>query len=439
MFVNKIFIFITIIFIIIIICCKLCIIYNNTNNNKPYIPTNNNDNIDNNKPDIPTNNNDNIDNNKPDIPTNNNDNIDNNKPDIPTNNNDNIDNNKPNNNNVIYVNDFNELKYYCNNAKPGDIINLKQNTTYYGNLEINNINGTENNMIYILGDNTSTIDGGDNSKSRIITLKNCSYIYIGKNPSNISNNNNGEGFNIKNGQKGLYISNCNNIIIQNLNVYDIGMEGIHLLNESCFCLIANNKVYNTGLFNPDYGEGLYCGTAVSNWSSSSRTPELIGKPDKSDNNIFEYNYCYNNTGENIDIKEGTRNGIVRYNFFNGNKLKNDNSADSWIDIKGQNWEIYNNKMEITLIDGIQTHKTNIPEEFIKNYYINNIYYPAIESGCYNKIYANNMDCITNENIKCTGYAININSATIGNIICNNNIYFNAVKGLCNKSITNCDS
>ena len=333
------------------------------------------------------------------------------------------------------VNNFDELKHACINAKPGDVINLKPNTKYAGNLIIKNIHGTKNNMIYILGDNTSTIEGETNSKSRTIFIENSTYVYIGYKPSLI--NSNGEGFNCINSQKGVYITNCSNIIIQNLNIYNIGMEGIHLLNETCDCLISNNKIYNTGLFNANYGEAMYCGCAVSNWNSTIRTPALIGFPDKSDNNIFEYNYCYSNTGENIDIKEGTRNGIVRYNYFEGNKLNNDNSADSWIDIKGQNWNIYNNFMIITLTHGIQIHKTNIPEIYTQQYYINNIAYPAINSGCNNTISLNNMNCMKNNKDMCSGYAVDINSATTGNIVCNDNIFSNASSGFCNIKTIDC--
>jgi hypothetical protein len=46
--------------------------------------------------------------------------------------------------------------------------------------------------------------------------------------------------------------------------------------------------------------------------------------------------------EHIDIKEGTVAGRVTGNFFDGRGLTGENSADSWIDVKGSGYEIVGN-------------------------------------------------------------------------------------------------
>lgn len=306
---------------------------------------------------------------------------------------------------------FNELQQFCNNAKPGDIITLKPNTTYIGNLLINNINGTPNNYISIIGNSTSIISGTDISKSKVIEISNSSYVYFGLSTSNIDEF--GKGYVLTNAQKGIFVNKCSYITIQNLNIYNIGYEGLHLLNNSSFCNVLNNNIHDTGKYQPEkgFGEGIYCGSAVSNWSTYSD-----GKPDRTNNITISYNNLYNIVSECLDIKEGTLNGLVSYNRFNGSYLNDANSADSWIDIKGENWTISNNIMDITLLDGIQTH-------FITNSVPN--------SGCNNIMSGNLMNCITSNSIPCKGYAININSKTTGNIVYSNNRYKNADKGLTN--------
>jgi hypothetical protein len=79
----------------------------------------------------------------------------------------------------------------------------------------------------------------------------------------------------------------------------------------------------------------------------------------------------------------------------------------------------------------------IPTEYTEPYTVDNITYPAITSGCFNTISLNNMNCITNNGVSCSGYAVNINSETYGNIVCDNNIYTNASKGLTNIKTNTC--
>lgn len=327
-------------------------------------------------------------------------------------------------NNYVVINDdntlkinsnptnFSELNTFCTNAKAGDTITLLPNTTYNGNLVINNIYGTKYNYISIIGNNTSTISGSSVENSNVIQISNSSYVYFGLKPNTI--NEYGQGYNLTNAEKGIYVVSCNNIIIQNLNIYNIGYEALHILNNSSYCNVLNNNIHDTGKYNPEKGfsEGIYIGSAVSNWENNI--------PDYTNNIIISYNNLYNIKSECIDIKEGTQYGIVSYNIMNGSELNNENNADSWIDIKGEYWNIEYNNMDVTLLDGIQTH-------FINNSVSN--------SGCNNTISGNSMDCITINNTPCEGYAINISYYTNGNIVYSNNSYENAKKGLTNISVT----
>jgi hypothetical protein len=323
-----------------------------------------------------------------------------------------------------YPKDFSELNTDCYNAQAGDIITLLPNTNYYGNLYITNKHGTADNYIKIIGDDTSAIIGAldpippnsDGFGPVAIKLTNCSYIYIGKEPT--VNTENGKGFQLTTAKKGLYADNCSYITIQNLNIHNIGMEALHILNNSSFCNIYNNRIYNTGLgtdLDPmvndaKFGEGIYVGSAYDNWAVKTIADETH------DINI-RYNYIYNTTAECIDVKEGTYNGLIESNYFNGEKLSSE-YADSWIDIKGTLWNIYDNEGYITLTNGFQIHAIDTGSV-------------DTHSGWNNVIYDNCLNCLQPNGSPCLYYAIEIASDTCGNIVYDNNIAYNTNKGLCN--------
>ena len=137
------------------------------------------------------------------------------------------------------------------------------------------------------------------------------------------------GFTVTNGQKGVMADGTNGSIIENLIVHTIGDEAIHLRAFSSDNVVTGNRVSDTGLRRDKFGEGIYVGTAESNWGDISG-----GEPDNSDRNLIENNTIWGVTAEAIDVKEGTSDGIVRGNTFDGSAMTED-GADSWVDIKGQ--------------------------------------------------------------------------------------------------------
>jgi hypothetical protein len=314
---------------------------------------------------------------------------------------------------------FDQLKSFIFKATPGDTIALIPNTNYYGNLIVKNdingnpgIHGTPDNYISIIGDSTSSIISPELNSSYVFYIENSSYIFIGNN-SNLKSF--GIGFNLTNAKKGFYANNCNNIIFKNLNVYNIGNEGVHFMNNSYSCDILNNYIYDTGKTNNGYGEGIYIGSAFSNWVTDNGN--LI--PDETKKINIKFNYVINTTAECLDIKEGTSDSLVEGNYFFGNKLSNDNYADSWIDIKGSSWYIKNNTLEITLTNGIEI-KCIKTGDIVTN------------SGNYNTIDGNFMNCEINElGEPCSGYGVIILENTYGNKVFSNNLCFNAIGGLCN--------
>src|SRR5690606_741879 len=92
------------------------------------------------------------------------------------------------------------------------------------------------------------------------------------------------GLTIADGQKGVMVDGGQHNVLQGLTVEQIGDEGIHLRSHSSDNLVLDNVVRETGLRKPKFGEGIYVGSAESNWC------EYTGcAPDRSDRNVVEGN------------------------------------------------------------------------------------------------------------------------------------------------------
>ena len=125
-------------------------------------------------------------------------------------------------------------------------------------------------------------------------------------------------------QKGIVLDRSSHSVISGCEVFRIGSEGIHLRDDSSFCLIDNCKIHDTGTVTPKYGEGIYIGSAVGT--------EGYG---------FD---CHYNTvrgceisrvaAECIDIKEFTVGTLVENCTFDGSCISGENGANSFIEIKG---------------------------------------------------------------------------------------------------------
>lgn len=159
-----------------------------------------------------------------------------------------------------------------------------------------------------------------------------------------------QGVTVDNASKGVVLDASSHNVLASLAVHDIGDEGIHLRDFSSHNVVRNSIVHATGLGSPQYGEGIYIGSAVSNWGTYSG-----GKPDRSDWNQIRGNRVYATGAESVDIKEGTSHGTLTRNSFDGAGMSGQNSADSWVDVKGNYWRITSNTGAHALQDGFQTH------------------------------------------------------------------------------------
>ena len=217
-------------------------------------------------------------------------------------------------------------------AKPGAVIALA-NGTYTGQF-VATASGTASAPITLCGGSGATLDGGSMDKGYVFHLDHASYWRL-------------SGFSVTNGQKGVVADGTVGSVIEGLTVSALGDEGIHLRDFSTDNTVTGNTVSDTGHHSPKFGEGIYIGTATSNWCSISDC-----KPDNSDRNVVEKNRISATTAESVDIKEGTSDGILRDNQFDGSGIT---KADSWVDVKGNGWTITGNRGANSPNDGFQTH------------------------------------------------------------------------------------
>ncbi len=159
------------------------------------------------------------------------------------------------------------------------------------------------------------------------------------------------GFSVTNSQKGIMLDGANENRLTGLAVFNVGAEGIHFRAFSSNNTLEASEVRDTGKTEPGFGEGVYIGSAKSNWGSVTD-----GEPDNSDHNkVLNNKLGPNVAAELIDIKEGTTGAEIRGNTFDGAGQSGENSADSWIDVKGNSNKISGNKGKNPLKDAFQTH------------------------------------------------------------------------------------
>lgn len=304
---------------------------------------------------------------------------------------------------IVNVSTAAELKTALLYAKPNDEI-VMADGVYNGKFVIEAAAaGTLTKPIILRGSSNAILDAGSINTGYVLHLQ-ADYWII-------------KGFSITNGLKGIMADGINYTVIDGVKVYNIGEEGIHLRKFSSNNTIQNTDISNTGLKTPDYGEGIYIGSAKNNWANYSN-----GNPDLCDSNkILNNKIGPNITAECIDIKEGTTAGVISGNVFDATGITGANGGDSWIDVKGNNYLIENNT------------GTNPGGSIFKDGYQVHV---AVNGWGNNNLFKNNT-CTVNA----TGYGFNIqlsgsNGTTTGNKVYTNNIVNGAASGVSNIPLTN---
>ncbi|GMA90304.1 right-handed parallel beta-helix repeat-containing protein [Homoserinibacter gongjuensis] len=235
----------------------------------------------------------------------------------------------------VKVSDADELEDALDDAEPGDVIRVADGR-YDDRFEIDR-SGTDDEPIWLCGSSKAVIDGGNPQKGTVLALDRVEHWRL-------------IGFTVENGQKGIMVDGSSDIVLGGLTVRRIGDEAIHLRDGSVDNLIVGSTISETGLRQAKFGEGIYVGSAESNWCDVSSC-----KPDRSDRNRLVGNTITRTKAEAIDIKEGTSGGVVEGNTFDGSDLVAA-TADSWVDVKGNDWTIVGNTGTTSPKDGFQTHE-----------------------------------------------------------------------------------
>lgn len=134
-------------------------------------------------------------------------------------------------------------------------------------------------------------------------------------------------------QKGIIIDNGNHNLLYGVEVHTIGDEGVHFRDGSSYNTLEASNIHDTGKHQPQYGEGAYVGSDAS----SNYEHVVIG------NVIRTTVFAGGITAEHIDIKEGADGTLVEGCTFHGAGISGENSADSFVDVKGVNSVVRNNR------------------------------------------------------------------------------------------------
>ncbi|MEV4316904.1 cellulose binding domain-containing protein [Actinocrispum sp. NPDC049592] len=172
------------------------------------------------------------------------------------------------------------------------------------------------------------------------------------------------GFTVAESKKGIVLDNSHHTVVDGVTVRHVDEEGVHFRKSSADSVIRNSTITDTGLVQKGYGEGVYIGSAGSNWGCHGNS----GGVDKADRvQVIGNRIGPNIAAEPIDVKEGTFNGVIRGNTFNGQGISGENSADSWIDVKGIGYTIEDNTGTFatpgTFANGYETHNPSTTPSF----------------------------------------------------------------------------
>lgn len=238
----------------------------------------------------------------------------------------------------VVVADAAALRTALSDARAGTLIRLAPGI-YAGRYTVE-ASGTADDPIVVCGGRDSVLDGGSVQTGYVFHFKNVSHWVL-------------SGLTITRGKNGVMLDASSDNLLTGLAIHDVGQSAVHFRRNSSDNVLSYSAIRDTGLYEPGYGEGVYIGSAVGNWA------EVMGAADTPDRS--DRNRVLNNTigpgvaAEHVDVKEGTSDGLLRGNVFDGTGLSGVNSGDSWVDVKGNGYRIAANTGRAALRDGFQLH------------------------------------------------------------------------------------
>ena len=276
-------------------------------------------------------------------------------------------------------------------ARPGETIVLAAGV-YLGDF-VTTVSGRPTAPITLCGSRKAVIEGLSIRHGYSLYLKGASWWRL-------------EGFTVTSGQKGLVADGVSHDLFYGLYVHGTGDEAIHLRAFSSDNVVSHCVIRNTGLLVQFFGEGIYVGSAHSNWCRYTDC-----RPDKSNDNQIIDNNISDTTAENIDIKEGTTGGLIMGNHLSGAGMAAA-AATAWVNVKGNRWTIEDNVGVDSIGDGFQVHQV----------------YPGWGVG---NVFRKN-----DAHVNGPGYGIYVQSRHLQTVVACNNVASGARQGLSTISCTN---
>lgn len=285
-----------------------------------------------------------------------------------------------------------QLTAALQNALPGDVI-VMGDGTYTGNFFATR-SGTAEQRIVLCGSRSTVIQTGSTSTLGFALSVRASYWTLA-------------GFTVTNAQQGVAVEGGTRNDITNLAVHGTGQEAIKLYKVSTYNTVQNNRIYNTGLWNAEWGEGVYVGSYYGHWPQYSG-----GQPDASNyNQVLNNQFGPDVRAEHIDVKEGTTGGIIQSNHFDGRGMvRSQTWVDSWVEIKGNGYTVSGNTGAASLRDGFQS-------------------YEVLSGWGYNNTFAGNV-----ADVQSTGYGFRVDNGHGHVVRCSNQVT-NAGSGYANIACT----
>ncbi|MHA7146367.1 right-handed parallel beta-helix repeat-containing protein [Arthrobacter sp. TmT3-37] len=233
--------------------------------------------------------------------------------------------------NVVQVSTAAALKSALASARPGQVIELRDGR-YIGAFTAS-ASGTAAAPITLRGSRNAVLSTGSTASGYGLHVTGSNWRIT--------------GISVASSAKGIVLDGSKNTVISGVDVGTIGAEAVHFRSGSADGAIVDSFIHDTGLKQPEYGEGVYLGSAKSNWTA--------GAPDRSDRITVRGNRITNTSAEGVDIKEGTTGGVIAGNVFTNSGMSGANYADSWIDVKGNGYRIEGNSGLGTRLDAFQVH------------------------------------------------------------------------------------
>jgi hypothetical protein len=231
---------------------------------------------------------------------------------------------------LVDVKTASELKSALTNAQPGDQIRLADGV-YSGAFSISK-SGTSAAPITLCGSRSAVLDAGG-ANSNVLSVSGANYWII-------------EGIQVRNGLRGIYLTGSNHNLVRSVEIHSVRQAAFHFRSNSKHNTLLSSIIYETGLEKDTWGEGVYFGTAITQW--------VDGIPDRSDSNkVINNTIGPNVRAEAIDVKEGVTGGWIQ-----GNTIYGAGSAeDDIMDLRGNGLVISGNTISVSPGHGIRIQAT----------------------------------------------------------------------------------